>query len=99
MNSENTDQYPLYTNDLIYESSPYLKQHANNPVNWKTWNKKTLNEDLDASISALIKLITKAFITEDGQIKRTINQKGESINGFLDDYAFTMKKITSLLDL
>ena len=46
MNTENTDQYPLYTNDLIYESSPYLKQHANNPVNWKTWNKKKLNEDL-----------------------------------------------------
>jgi uncharacterized protein YyaL (SSP411 family) len=47
MNSENTDQHPIYTNDLIYESSPYLKQHANNPVNWKTWNKKTLNEAIE----------------------------------------------------
>jgi len=24
-------------NKLIYESSPYLKQHAYNPVNWYPW--------------------------------------------------------------
>jgi len=29
-------------NDLIYETSPYLLQHAYNPVNWKAWNAKTL---------------------------------------------------------
>ncbi len=26
-----------YTNDLINESSPYLLQHAHNPVNWMPW--------------------------------------------------------------
>ena len=26
-----------YTNNLIYESSPYLQQHAYNPVNWYAW--------------------------------------------------------------
>ena len=26
-----------YTNDLINESSPYLLQHAHNPVNWMAW--------------------------------------------------------------
>jgi len=31
-----------YTNDLIDESSPYLLQHAHNPVNWKPWNEETL---------------------------------------------------------
>lgn len=31
-----------YTNDLINETSPYLLQHAHNPVNWKPWNKETL---------------------------------------------------------
>lgn len=30
-------------NDLIHETSPYLLQHANNPVSWKAWNKTTLN--------------------------------------------------------
>ena len=29
-------------NDLIHETSPYLLQHAYNPVNWKAWNTKTL---------------------------------------------------------
>lgn len=27
-----------FTNDLIRESSPYLLQHAHNPVNWIAWN-------------------------------------------------------------
>ncbi|MFT5777550.1 MAG: hypothetical protein ACI837_000486 [Crocinitomicaceae bacterium] len=27
-----------YTNDLIHESSPYLLQHAHNPVNWVAWS-------------------------------------------------------------
>jgi uncharacterized protein len=31
-----------YTNSLINESSPYLLQHAHNPVDWHAWNEKTL---------------------------------------------------------
>ena len=27
-----------YTNDLILETSPYLLQHAHNPVNWVAWS-------------------------------------------------------------
>ena len=30
------------SNQLIKESSPYLLQHANNPVNWYAWNDETL---------------------------------------------------------
>ena len=33
-----------HTNELINETSPYLLQHAHNPVNWKAWNDNTLNE-------------------------------------------------------
>ena len=29
-------------NDLINETSPYLLQHAYNPVNWKAWNDESL---------------------------------------------------------
>ena len=28
---------PLYVNRLIFEASPYLLQHAHNPVNWYSW--------------------------------------------------------------
>ncbi|SEP99807.1 thioredoxin domain-containing protein [Neolewinella agarilytica] len=31
-----------YTNALIHESSPYLLQHAHNPVNWEPWSEKAL---------------------------------------------------------
>ena len=33
-----------YTNELINETSPYLLQHAHNPVNWKGWNSETLEK-------------------------------------------------------
>jgi uncharacterized protein YyaL (SSP411 family) len=31
-----------YTNSLIHETSPYLRQHAHNPVEWHAWNETTL---------------------------------------------------------
>jgi uncharacterized protein YyaL (SSP411 family) len=30
-------------NELNLETSPYLLQHANNPIHWKAWNDKTLS--------------------------------------------------------
>jgi uncharacterized protein YyaL (SSP411 family) len=33
-----------HTNDLIHESSPYLLQHAHNPVNWYPWGDKALQK-------------------------------------------------------
>ena len=33
-----------YTNELINETSPYLLQHAHNPVNWKAWSPAALEQ-------------------------------------------------------
>ena len=33
----------MHTNKLINETSPYLLQHAHNPVNWFPWNDEALN--------------------------------------------------------
>ena len=33
-----------YTNALVTETSPYLLQHAHNPVNWHPWNEATLEK-------------------------------------------------------
>ncbi len=33
-----------FTNQLIHSSSPYLLQHAHNPVNWNTWNPEILKK-------------------------------------------------------
>ena len=32
----------MFTNELINETSPYLLEHAHNPVNWYPWNDETL---------------------------------------------------------
>ncbi len=37
------DTHP-YTNSLIHESSPYLLQHAHNPVEWYAWSEEALNK-------------------------------------------------------
>lgn len=37
-----TNTVHKFTNKLISETSPYLLQHAHNPVNWLPWNDETL---------------------------------------------------------
>lgn len=41
-NHKPVDQNHKYTNELVNETSPYLLQHAHNPVNWRPWNDETL---------------------------------------------------------
>jgi uncharacterized protein YyaL (SSP411 family) len=38
------DGMPLYTNRLALESSPYLRQHAHNPVDWFPWGDEAFSE-------------------------------------------------------
>jgi len=40
--SSGQSQQHAFTNELIHESSPYLLQHAHNPVNWHPWGEKAL---------------------------------------------------------
>lgn len=37
-------EQPCYSNRLILESSPYLLQHAHNPINWYPWGKLALDK-------------------------------------------------------
>ncbi|WP_370449387.1 thioredoxin domain-containing protein [Aquimarina sp. BL5] len=41
-NQKSATSISMHTNDLIKETSPYLLQHAHNPVNWKAWNDESL---------------------------------------------------------
>lgn len=34
----------IYTNKLIEETSPYLLQHAHNPVQWYPWGKEAFQK-------------------------------------------------------
>jgi uncharacterized protein YyaL (SSP411 family) len=43
-------------NELINETSPYLLQHANNPVDWYAWNPETLQRAKDENKMLLISI-------------------------------------------
>ncbi|TAN10920.1 MAG: thioredoxin domain-containing protein [Chitinophagaceae bacterium] len=40
---DSINKYP-YTNELIHSSSPYLLEHAHNPVNWYPWGREALDK-------------------------------------------------------
>jgi uncharacterized protein len=45
-------EHPLYNNRLIHQKSPYLLQHAHNPVDWYPWSEEAFQiaKDLDKPI-------------------------------------------------
>jgi len=45
-----------HTNELIHETSPYLLQHAHNPVNWQPWGEKALNQSKSENKLLLISI-------------------------------------------
>ena len=79
----NSEDYK-YTNELIHETSPYLLQHAHNPVNWKGWNEKTLNEAKTSNSLILISVgyaachwchVMEHESFEDSLVAQTMNSK------------------------
>ncbi len=40
----NKDGSPQFSNRLVHETSPYLLQHAHNPVNWFPWGEEAFEE-------------------------------------------------------
>lgn len=45
-----------YSNHLIHESSPYLLQHAHNPVDWYPWGEDALNKARDENKLILVSI-------------------------------------------
>ena len=42
--TRNSAAEPEFTNQLIHETSPYLRQHAHNPVDWYPWGQEALDK-------------------------------------------------------
>ncbi|MCB0579988.1 MAG: thioredoxin domain-containing protein, partial [Phaeodactylibacter sp.] len=51
-----TGNEPPYTNALVHESSPYLLQHAHNPVDWNPWGEAALKKARDEDKLLLISI-------------------------------------------
>ena len=45
-----------FTNDLIHETSPYLLQHAHNPVEWQAWSDEVLRNAQEENKLLLISI-------------------------------------------
>jgi len=45
-----------YTNALINETSPYLLQHAHNPVDWRAWSQNALDEAKEQNKLVLVSI-------------------------------------------
>lgn len=45
-----------YTNHLIHETSPYLLQHAHNPVNWYPWGEEALQKAITEDKPILVSI-------------------------------------------
>lgn len=72
-----------YTNELIHETSPYLLQHAHNPVNWMPWGDKALKQARDENKLLLISIgyaachwchVMEHESFEDPEVARVMNQ-------------------------
>jgi uncharacterized protein YyaL (SSP411 family) len=50
---KSTDHMP---NQLIYETSPYLLQHAHNPVDWYPWGEEALNKAIEEDKPILVSI-------------------------------------------
>ena len=45
-----------HTNELIHETSPYLLQHAHNPVNWLPWGEKAFQQAKECDQPLLVSI-------------------------------------------
>ncbi len=50
------DGSPVYTNRLLLETSPYLRQHAHNPVDWRPWGDEAFAEAARLSRPVLVSI-------------------------------------------
>tara|TARA_R110001592_G_scaffold32788_5_gene114509 strand:- start:3897 stop:6017 length:2121 start_codon:yes stop_codon:yes gene_type:complete len=78
-----TTQYK-HTNSLINETSPYLLQHAHNPVNWYAWGDEALAKAKEENKPLLISIgysachwchVMKHESFEDEEVAKLMNEK------------------------
>ncbi|HYC56597.1 MAG TPA: thioredoxin domain-containing protein, partial [Candidatus Binatia bacterium] len=79
-----SDGSPVFTNRLILESSPYLLQHAHNPVNWHAWSEAAFEKARRQQRPVLLSVgystchwchVMERESFEDEEIARLINER------------------------
>lgn len=77
-----------FTNELIKETSPYLLQHAHNPVNWKPWSSVAFKKAADENKLVVLSVgystchwchVMEEESFEDLEVAKLMNEKFVSI--------------------
>ncbi len=83
-NADSMSEEHAYTNNLIHESSPYLLQHAHNPVNWYAWGEEALAKAVEEDKPILVSIgysachwchVMERESFEDTAIARIMNER------------------------
>ena len=78
------DGRPRFTNRLILERSPYLLQHAHNPVSWRPWGEEAFEEARRAGRPVFLSVgystchwchVMEGESFEDPEIARVLNER------------------------
>ncbi len=56
MDSPTTTSDPKHTNELIHSTSPYLLQHAHNPVDWRLWSDEAFAEARERDVPVFLSI-------------------------------------------
>ena len=82
--SPQAENVPAHTNALAGETSPYLLQHAHNPVNWRPWGEGAFAEARERGVPILVSIgystcywchVMERQCFEDEAIARLMNEK------------------------
>lgn len=79
----------MHTNQLIHETSPYLLQHAHNPVHWYAWGDKALTAAKEEDKPILVSIGYAACHWCHVMEKESF--ENESIAGLMNEYFINIK--------
>src|SRR5262245_52352312 len=82
------DGQAVFANRLLLESSPYLLQHAHNPVNWYPWGREAFDHAREQGKPVFLSVgystchwchVMEEESFEDADVARTLNERFISI--------------------
>ena len=78
-----------YTNKLIHETSPYLQQHAHNPVNWYPWGQEALDKARKENKIIIVSIGYAACHW--CHVMEHESFEDEEVSGFMNDHFVSIK--------
>ena len=81
-------QTPTSRNRLDEEASPYLEQHADNPVNWQPWDETAL--DVARELDAVERFYPYGRPVDDARVERVAAESDLLLTGGSDAHERTL---------